>query len=217
MRNWVFAMFWAAACGAPGVLWAQSAQQASSADKFAAVMQDAGHRQEVLADARGTPAWVALGCHSATFATAPEVAVYAPVKFDVSGAPVAGEWREGVVATGCGQSMQLNVLTEVTAPSTLASGALLPGATITDPVLQNAAQAYAVRAAGGLPAGCKNAFVANTAFLGFSSGAKAMPQGEVTSPWQEDWVLDFCGGLKVVRLQFSPGVEGISLGVVSVK
>jgi len=200
----------------PGLASAQ-AQGNTTALRFAAVMQNPGHRQEVLSDAALTPAWAALGCRTATFDEAPEVAVYAPVKFDSSGAPVAGEWREGVVASGCGQLMQLNVLTEVTAPSTLASGALLPGATITDPVLQNYAQAYAVRAAGGLPAGCKDAFVANTAFLGFLGGTKGMPQGEVTAPWREDWVLDFCGGLKVVRLQFAPGVEGISLSVVSVK
>jgi hypothetical protein len=218
MRRWLVAVF----LMVPGLALGQSAPggaapQPTSAQKFAAVMQNAGHRQAVLSDAELTPAWVALGCKTASFAEAPEVAVYAPVKFDVSGAPLAGEWREGVVATGCGQRMQLNVLTEVTGPSTLASGALLPGATITDPVLQNAAQAYAVRAAGGLPAGCKDAFVANTAFLGFLDGQKGMPQGPITTPWREDWVLYFCGGLKVVRLQFSPGVAGISVAVMGVR
>jgi len=212
MRGWVLVVMLLA----PGWAFGQ-AQGNASAQQFAAVMQNPGHRQAVLADAAATPAWAALGCKTATYAEAPEVAVYAPLKFDALGAPVAGEWREGVVASGCGQRMQLNVLTEVTGPSTLASGALQPGATIADPVLQNVAQAYAVRAAGGLPAGCKYAFVANTAYLGFAGAPNGLPQGEITAPWREDWVLDFCGGLKVVKLQFTPGVEGISLSVVGVR
>jgi len=211
MWKWVFGVL---AAVAPAVALGQVA---TSAQAFAAVLQDAGHRQQVFADAAGTPAWAALGCKTASYQEAPEVAVYVPVKFDGSGAPVSGEWREGVVATGCGQRMQLNVLTEVTAPAALASGALLPGATIADPAMQNLAQGYAVRAAGGLPAGCKTGFVANTAFLGFLGGQKGGAAGEVTAPWREAWVLDFCGGVKVVRLQFTPGVQGISLGVVGVR
>jgi hypothetical protein len=198
----------------PGVALAQE----SSAQEFAAVMQDAGHRQEVLGAAQSTPAWANLACKTATYQQVPEIGVYLPIKFDKTGAPVSGEWREGLVAAGCGAKMRLNVLTEVTAPSTLASGALLPGGTIADPVLQNAAQIYAVKAAGGLPTTCKQAFVLDTNFEGFQGAQiKALPGGEITAPWKELWSLDLCGTEKTVALNFVPSAQGVSIAAALVK
>jgi hypothetical protein len=192
----------------PGLAMAQ----AVSAQQFAAVMQDAGHRAEVLSAAQATPAWAALACKTATYAQMPEIGVYVPVRFDKDGAPVAGEWREGLLASGCGAKMRLNVLTEVTAPSTLASGALLPGATIADPILQNAAQIDAVRAAGGLPRTCRDAFVLDTRFDGFQGAQlKALPDGEITAAWTETWSLDLCGTEKVVTMHFLPSAQGVSV------
>jgi hypothetical protein len=180
-----------------------------SANEFAAVMQDAGHRQEVLHAAQATPVWQHRACKAARYTQAPEIGVYAPLRFDASGAPVSGEWREGIVVSGCGPALRLNVLTKVTAPSTLASGALSPGETIADPVLQNVAQFSAVKAAGGLPKTCRAAYVANTAFAGFAKAAGAA--GQDSTPWREIWTLNICQAVKRVTLNFIPSPQGVSI------
>jgi len=151
----------------------------------------------VLDAARQTPAWAHIACAAASFNEAPEIGVYIPVQFDPSGEPIAGEWREGIVATGCGPAITLNVLTKVTATGTLATGPLLPGGTIADPVLQNAAQSNAVLAAGGIPPGCKAAYVANTAFAGYEANPP-------NPPWKEVWTLNLCGTAKQVTMHFTP-------------
>jgi hypothetical protein len=173
-------------------------------NNFANIIQNAGHHQAVLEAAEQTPAWTHAGCATATFNEAPEIGVYIPVQFNPSGAPVAGEWREGIVATGCGAAITLNVLTKVTATATLATGPLLPGGTIADPVLQNAAQSNALLAAGGLPAGCTDAYVANTAFAGYDGKPPAQP-------WKETWTLDLCGASKTVLMHFVPDGPAISV------
>jgi hypothetical protein len=188
---------------APFAAWAQ----ASMAQEFAAVLQDSGHRQDVLAAAQATPAWAQLGCAAGSYAPQPEVGVYVPVQFDGAGAPVAGEWREGILASGCGRKLMLNVLTKVTAPATLASGPLIPGGTIADPGLQNLAQGYVAQAAGGLPAGCTNAFIADTVFEGYDGKAAA---GD-SAPWRETWTIDLCGAVKAVALTFVPGPQGVAV------
>jgi hypothetical protein len=208
MRKWVVLLVVAIApelaMAAPP---AAAAEQVTTAQLFSAVMQDAGHRQEVLQAAEATPVWQHLACKAAKYTQAPEVGVYAPVKFDATGAPVSGEWREGIVVSGCGPALRLNVLTKVTAPSTLATGALLPGETIADPDLQNAAQFEAVKAAGGLPKACSDAYVANTAFAGFAATAA----GQEAAPWREIWTLHLCRVVKRVTVDFVPSAQGVAI------
>jgi hypothetical protein len=193
---------------APGLAFAQAANTPPGDNAFAEVLQDAGHRQEVVRAALATPVWQHIACKAARYAQAPEIGVYAPVKFDATGAPVAGEWREGIVASGCGPAIRLNVLTKITAPSTLATGALLPGETIADPDLQNAAQFQALKAAGGLPKTCHQAYVANTAFAGFARSASA---GQDVAPWREIWTLHICRAVKRVALDFTPSGQGVTI------
>ena len=178
-----------------------------TAQQFAAVLGNPGHRQLVLQAAERTPAWPHLACANAVFAQAPEIGVYLPVTFDKNGAPVSGEWREGLTVTGCGAPIMLNVLTVVTAPATLSTGYLLPGGTIADPILQNAAQGFAVRAAGGIPPGCKDPFIADTKFAGYE-GPDAARQ---TGSWKELWTLDLCGKPRQIMLHF--GVDATSVTV----
>jgi hypothetical protein len=173
--------------------------------RFAAVIQNPGHRQMVLDAARQSPAWTHISCAAASFAPAPEIGVYVPVQFGKDGEPIAGAWREGVVASGCGAPITLNVLTRITAPATLATGFLLPGATIADPVLQNVAQSFALRALGGLPAGCEDGYVANTVFTGYDS-----PNGN-SGPWKEIWTLDLCGPQLRVLMHFIPDATGTTI------
>jgi hypothetical protein len=183
------------------------AARPGSAMEFAAVLQNPGHRQTVLEAARDSPAWTHMSCPGARFAQAPEVGVYLPVVFDKSGVPVSGEWREGLTVTGCGAPMTLNVLTQISAPATLATGYLLPGSTIADPILQNYAQRFALKAAGGLPAGCKDGYVANTEFAGYE-GADAAQQ---TGPWREIWTLDLCGPPERVMMHFIVGAGSVAI------
>jgi hypothetical protein len=213
MRKWVLL---AAIMAAPAAAMGQAAPQAGtpSANEFAAVMQDEGHRQDVLNAAQATPGWAQTACKTATYTQAPEVGVYAPIRFDAQGAPISGEWREGIVVTGCGQTHRLNVLTKVTAPATLATGPLLPGSTIADPVLQNAAQFYALKAAGGLPPGCTQAYIADTIFGGYETKPTA---DTAAAPWQETWTLNLCGPPTRITLHFIPSAQGVSVRAVPAK
>jgi hypothetical protein len=171
---------------------------------FANVIQNIGHHQAVLAAAQQTPAWTHIACPAASFNEAPEIGVYIPVQFDPSGEPTGGEWREGIVATGCGAAITLNVLTKVTGTGTLATGPLLPGGTIADPVLQNAAQSNALTAAGGLPPRCTDAYVADTSFAGYVGNPP-------NAPWKEVWTLTLCGASKRVVMHFLPRGQGIDV------
>jgi hypothetical protein len=186
---------------------AAQAAQSPMAVQFAGVLQNAGHRQVVMEAAKQSPAWTHMACSAASFTQVPEVAVYVPVLFDKAGAPISGEWREGVIASGCGTKVILNVLTKITAPSTLSTGFILPGATIADPILQNYAQSFALKAAGGLPAGCKDGFVADTEFAGY---AVAGPTGE-SGAWKEIWTLDLCGVRRRVVVHFVPDATGTTI------
>jgi len=199
---------------APGLAMAQSAAP-TPASAFAAVLQDPGHRQDVLQAAEQSPAAAHLACGAATYVASPEISVYVPVRFNAAGAPIAGEWQEKLTVTGCGQSLTLNVLTKVTAPSTLATGALLPGDTIADPALQNAAELYVVRAAGGIPAACTDPYIANTAFDAYDGPVdKSLPAGTIAAPWSEIWSLEMCGRTKNVTLRFTPSKRGISISAM---
>ncbi len=207
IRPWaVFAMLLlpAAAQAAPAPAANPIAMQ------FAAVMQDSGHRQMVMQAAKASPVWMHMSCSQASFVQAPEVGVYVPMQFAKNGEPISGEWREGVVASGCGAPITLNVLTQITAPASLATGYLLPGATIADPILQNYAQSFALKAAGGLPAECKDAFIANTEFAGYVgySGPGAPPK---IGPWNEVWTLSLCGPPKQVTMHFLPDANGTTI------
>ncbi len=193
------------------MLLVPSMARAEQTNEFVNIIQNAGHHATVLDAARQTAAWAHTGCAAATFNEAPEIGVYIPVQFNLAGEPVAGEWREGIVATGCGVTMTLNVLTKVTATATLATGPLLPGGTIADPVLQNAAQGYAVAAAGGLPAGCTDAYVANTVFAGYEGPAPQPGAAQQPAAWKEIWTLSLCGPNRNVLLHFTPGGAGIGI------
>jgi hypothetical protein len=183
------------------------AAKPGTAMEFAAVLQNPGHRQTVLDAAKASPAWTHISCPAANFAQAPEVGVYLPVVFDKTGVPVSGEWREGLTVTGCGAPITLNVLTQISAPATLATGYLLPGSTIADPILQNYAQSFALKAAGGLPAGCKDGYVANTEFAGYEGEGAA----QQTGPWKEIWTLDLCGPPKRVLIHFIVGASSVAV------
>ena len=187
--------------------WMAQADPAATAQQFAAVMQDKGHRQMVLEAAMATPVWTYKGCAAATFAQGQQIAVYTPIVFDRNGEPVSGEWRESEIASGCGAPVTLNVLTKITAPAALETGYLLPGGTIADPILQNAAQGYAVKAAGGTPPGCKTAYIANTEFAGYDGPGAA----QKTGPWQEIWTLDLCGPPIQVVVRFDAGATGTTI------
>lgn len=184
--------------------------QPPGARQFAAVMQDPGHRALVLRSAEATPAWTHIACAGAVFTPLPEIAVYAPVMFDRQGEPVSGEWRESVVASGCGAPLRLNVLTRVTAPARLETGFLLPGGSIAGPQLQNAAQGVAVQAAGGIPAGCRGAFIADTEFAGYQAAAGKK------KAWKEVWTLDLCGPPKRVAMRFGADAAGVSIGAAPI-
>ena len=192
----------------PAMAVAAQAAKNPTAMQFAAVLQDPGHRQMVEESAKASPAWTAYFLRRRQLrAGAGNRRVCAGAVRHKTGEPIAGEWREGLIASGCGAPITLNVLTQITAPATLATGFLLPGTTIADPVLQNYAQSFALKAAGGLPPGCKDGYVANTEFAGYESPNA----GPKIGPWKEIWTLDLCGPPKRVLMHFIPDASGTTI------
>ncbi|HQT65435.1 MAG: hypothetical protein B7Z75_12650 [Acidocella sp. 20-57-95] len=208
VKNWLPALL----LTLPFSIYAQAQAQVKAPDAFANVMQNQSHRAAVLDAARHSPAWSHMGCPSATFTPQPEIGVYAPIQFDPAGNPIAGAWREGLIATGCGTTLTLNVLTKVTAPATLVTGPLEPGGTIAEPTLQNAAQASVVAAAGGIPPACHDAFISNTTFNAYEgSPDPSLPKGEQAAPWSETWTLNICGPTKDVTIHFTPTATSVGI------
>jgi hypothetical protein len=99
------------------------------------------------------------------------------------------------------------VLTAVTAPDALATGYLLPGGTIANPILQSAGQSLAVKTAGGVPAGCADPFISDTAFVGYE---ESPDQGQAR-PWKELWTLQLCGLSRPVLMHFAADATGVGI------
>ena len=66
------------------------------------------------------------------------------------------------------------------------------------------AKANAVLAAGGLPPGCTDAYVANTSFAGY----QGRPPNQ---SWKEVWTLNLCGVSKRVVMHFVPAGQAITV------
>jgi hypothetical protein len=186
----------------------QAQQQADEASPaFSAVLRSPEHQSAVLRAVKQSTVWQRNACADATF-TLLKVVIYKAPGFGPAGQPLSGAWVEKVRATGCGTSRVLNAVTQVRSPGVLVSGALAPGDTTADPVLQREASFYARPVAMLGHAGCKDAYLENTELL-----HKAAPQpADATGPVRfERWTVFVCGSTVAVELMFTPDKTGTNI------
>lgn len=188
-----------------------AALNSSISPALASIIASPEHQKAVIEAAQQSSAWINNRCAGATFAITSDVAIYQPLALDEQQRPMAGSWRERVMAQGCGANRVLNVLTFVKSPGRLVSGTLLPGTTRADPLLQRDAFRYAVIAAKP-PSGCARIYVADTAFVGAEGAANAsLPPARRLPPWKEEWTVAACDQRSVVTVHFVPDATGTTI------
>ena len=170
------------------------------------------YRANVIATAKNQIKAAVNACANANFTATGKVTVFDPVRFN-NGKPYTGAWVERVEATGCGPTRLLNVLTIAHSDSPMQVVGMMPGDTLTDPMMQKNALQYAEAiAVRGVPPGCKQLAFLNTKFDGFIG----LPNPEVTDgresrPWRELWTMTACGSEFDIGLIFTPNQRGTAL------
>jgi hypothetical protein len=191
----------------PRMAQAQQHQAVEASPAFRTVLQSPEHQSAVLRALKQSTVWQRHGCADATF-TVLKVVIYKAPAFDAAGKPIVGAWGEKVRATGCGTSLLLNAVTQVRSPGVLVSGALAPGETTADPILQRDASFYARPVAMRGHAGCKDAYLENTEILNKTAAAPPDATGPVRF---ERWTVFVCGSIVAVELMFTPDKTGTSI------
>jgi hypothetical protein len=170
------------------------------------------YRANVLSTAKTQIKAAVNACANASFNATGKVTVFDPVRFN-NGKPYTGAWVERVEATGCGPTRLLNVLTIAHSDTPMQIVGMMPGDTMTDPMMQKNALQYAEAiAVRGVPPGCKQLAFLNTKFDGFTG----LPNTEVTDgresrPWRELWTMTACGSEFDIGLTFTPNQRGTAL------
>jgi hypothetical protein len=151
---------------------------------------------------------------SAQFSVTDKIAVYEPLVFDGSGLLVTGAFKRAVNEQGCGTSRILNVLLWVQGAKSIATGALLPGTTRADPVLQKDAAGYAFNTANILASSsvenCQTPYLADTEFIEQES---VVLEGAKGPSWRELWTLVWCTKKMQIPMRFIPDRTGTSITV----
>jgi hypothetical protein len=112
-----------------------------------------------------------------------------------------------ILIEGCGQRIQRNYLALVLPDGTRRMVEMLPGTTVTDPVLQRDAMNAATMAAATAAPACRQVRPRAAEF----DGADREPQApRRTRPWTESWIFEACGRLLAVPMRFTPTERGTS-------
>ncbi|WP_044564426.1 hypothetical protein [Azospirillum sp. B4] len=182
--------------------------QANTARLFA----DPGVRQMTLATAQQSAVVMNNPCPGAQATASTDVAVFQPLVFDAAGQLLTGIWRQRVTLAGCGVTRTLNVLGWRQAGQAISMGALLPGDTHADVLLQRDAiplvdQLLKVTP-GATEEGCAREYVADTRFV--DREAAPAPGGK-SPPWREVWTLHTCTRKIEVPIRFIPDATGTTI------
>ncbi|TWB44346.1 hypothetical protein [Nitrospirillum pindoramense] len=182
--------------------------QANTARLFA----DPGVRQMTLATAQQSAVVMNNPCPGAQATASADVAVFQPLVFDAAGQLQTGIWRQQVTLAGCGVTRTLNVLGWKQAGQAIAMGALLPGGTHTDVLLQRDAIQQVDQLVkitpGATEEGCAREYVADTRFV----DREALPTpGGKSPPWREVWTLQTCTKRIEVPIRFIPDATGTTI------
>jgi hypothetical protein len=198
---------WAALCGL-----LSSAHAAEDAVSFKKLLEDPSEQRHVITAAGRSTVFLENPCADALFTIQQKFVSYQPANFDGSGALVAGSWKQSVDEHGCGASRVLNVMVVSQGFGKLAVVPLLPGGTRADPILQQDAVKYAVRAlatvARGREPNCKVGYVADTQFL--EEEPESLPGGKGPA-WKELWTLESCTQKMLIPMRFIPDSSGTSI------
>lgn len=211
LRTIVLAIL-AAALLAPAA-WAQAPARSPSPE-FSRYLASDGHRAGVIAAAQRTNTLLPGSCAAAAFRWTGLVSVQRPPRFDAGGQPIDGMWSEPVIATGCGVTRRLNVLTLAAPDKPPRQVGLLPGTTHADPLLQRDGLHYAFLGATLLAKDCKRIIVTDTRFDDYEAppAADAQP-GRQPRPWRETWTLWACGTAIDMPIHFVPDATGTGIHV----
>ncbi|HEY2526913.1 MAG TPA: hypothetical protein VGJ20_03030 [Xanthobacteraceae bacterium] len=182
--------------------------------ELARIVKDSANQQAVTEFAREQNGQLPGACDKATYNETSRALVLSPPQVDGSGKLIAGAWLQSVIATGCGTSRQLNMLTSAQPDGTLRRIALLPGTTIADPQLQRDGIQFAMGGVGQLmPPDCRReARVVETRFVEFEGPpASTVQPVRAARPWREDWTVEGCGKRVVVPVHFIPDPTGTTI------
>jgi hypothetical protein len=110
-----------------------------------------------------------------------------------------------ILIEGCGLRMQRNYLALVMPDNSRRMVEMLPGTTVTDPVLQRDAMQGAVSAARAAAPGCEQIRPLAADFEGHDEEPTAPRR---TRPWMESWIFEACGTRFAVPMRFTPSAAG---------
>lgn len=198
---------WAAAC-----LQLSAALAADEDASFKTLLADPTEQQYVIRAAGRSTVFLQNPCAEASFAVEKRFVPYQLASFDASGAMISGSWKQTVDERGCGVTRVLNVMVVAQAAGKLSVVPLLPGSTRADPLLQQDAVKYAVRAlttvSGGREPNCTVGYVEDTQFLGEEGQALPAAKGPA---WKELWTLESCTQQMLIPMRFIPDASGTSI------
>lgn len=177
---------------------------------FGDLIQKPEYQQQALEAAKKSMTWVKRPCDAVTFTGVAKMGISQKPEFDIAHNLIAGAWKQSVVAHGCGEDRQFNVLFLVDQQKQLRAAPLNPGTSRADPILQKDGGIYAVTAAGPSPKGCKDLYIADTKFITFESSAPNAP----APPWTEEWTINQCNDLSIVTMHFVPDATGTGIHTV---
>ena len=141
---------------------------------------------------------------------------FGDIRFDGAGNPVQGAWKVFADFSGCGQNHRLT--TFFVANKTVKVYPMLPGDTLTDPLLQRDAIGNVLVAAGMIkPAGCNQFRVIDTKFASFGLLSKQALPGRDKRSWNEDWTVRACNRTGIATITFIPDATGTTIKVSPVK
>ena len=163
------------------------------------------YQQAIFKGAQNTTAWINKPCQGAKAHLSPMLGLLRPPVFDEKGKPQSGAWIEHVSVEGCGPDRILNVVVSVQGEGKLGVTPMLPGTSRADPTLQKDAAFYAFAAANVGPNPCKPTYIANAAFVDFSTEAPLVPGKK---GWLERWTVVTCDKQTDVELHFIPDASG---------
>ncbi len=112
-----------------------------------------------------------------------------------------------ILIDGCGQQTQRNYLAIILLDGTRRINELLPGSTVTDPVLQRDAMQAATASANATVRNCQQIVPRDSRFDGQDTEPTASRR---TRPWAEIWLMDACGTMLTVPMRFTPTDRGTS-------
>jgi hypothetical protein len=190
-----------------------SAHSAENDVSFKKLLEDPSEQRHVITAAGRSTVFLQNPCATARFAVQKTAVPYQAPNFDDTGALIAGSWKQSVDEEGCGTMRVLNVMVVSQGLGKLAVVPLLPGGTRADPILQQDAVKYAVRAlatvAGGREPNCKVGYVADTQFI--EEETQTLAAGAKSAAWKELWTLQSCTQKMLIPMSFVPDSSGTSI------